>query len=48
VVERFWNNVKQFRRVATRSDKPDVDYAAFVHLASVLEVPRQPQIVHTA
>lgn len=42
VVERFWNKVKQYRRVATRYDKLDVCYLAFVHLASVLTVLRHP------
>ena len=42
VVERFWNRVKQYRRVATRYDKLDVCYLAFVHLASVMTVLRHP------
>jgi putative transposase len=42
VVERFWSKVKQYRRVATRYDKLDVCYLAFVHLASVLTVLRHP------
>ena len=42
VVERFWNKVKQYRRVATRYDKLDACYAAFVHLAAVLVVLRHP------
>jgi transposase len=42
VVERFWNRVKRHRRVATRYDKLDVCYLAFVHLASVLDVLRHP------
>ena len=42
VVERFWHRVKQSRRVATRYDKLDVCYLAFVHLASVLTVLRHP------
>jgi transposase len=42
VVERFWSRVKQCRRVATRYDKLDVCYLAFVHLASVLTVLRHP------
>ena len=41
-VERFWNKLKQYRRVATRYDKLDVCYLAFVHLASVLTVLRHP------
>jgi transposase len=42
VVERFWARVKQHRRVATRYDKLDACYLAFVHLASVLTVLRHP------
>ncbi len=42
VVERFWSKLKQCRRVATRYDKLDVCYLAFVHLASVLTVLRHP------
>lgn len=41
-VERFWGKVKQHRRVATRYDKLDQCYLAFVHLASVLVVLRHP------
>ena len=42
VVERFWSKVKQCRRVATRYDKLDVCYLAFVELASVLCVLKHP------
>ena len=42
VVERFWSKVKQCRRVATRYDKLDTSYLAFVHLAAVLVVLRHP------
>ena len=42
MVERFWAQVKQCRRVATRYDKLDTSYLAFVHLASVLVVLRHP------
>lgn len=42
VVERFWGKVKQYRRVATRYDKLDVCFLAFIHLASVLIVLRHP------
>ena len=42
VVERFWSKVKQCRRVATRFDKLDVCYLAFVHLAAILVVLRHP------
>jgi transposase len=34
-VERFFNRIKQFRRVATRYDKLAADYLAFVQLASI-------------
>lgn len=47
VVERFWSKVKQYRRVATRYDKLDTSYLAFVHLASALVVLRHPGTVHT-
>jgi putative transposase len=42
VVERFWSKVKQYRRVATRYDKRDTSYLAFVHLAAVLVVLKHP------
>ncbi len=42
VVERFWQKAKQYRRVATRYDKLDTSYLAFVHLASTLVVLRHP------
>ena len=42
VVERFWNRIKQCRRVATRYDKLDTSYMAFVHLASIRTVLRHP------
>jgi len=42
VVERFWSKVKQYRRVATRYDKLDVCYLAFIHLAATLAVLRHP------
>lgn len=34
-VERFFNRLKQFRRVATRYDKLGKFYLAFVHLAAI-------------
>ena len=34
-VERFFNRIKQCRRVATRYDKLAVNYLAFVQLASI-------------
>jgi transposase len=42
VVERFWGKVKQYRRVATRYDKLNTSYLAFVHLAAVLVVLKHP------
>lgn len=42
VVERFWSKVKQCRRVATRFDKLDVCYLAFVQLAAILVVLKHP------
>ena len=42
VVERFWQKAKQYRRVATRYDKLDTSYLAFVQLAAVLVVLRHP------
>ena len=48
VVERFGSKVKQYRRVATRYDKLDTSYLAFLHLASVLVIFTAPVTVHTA
>ena len=36
VVERFFNRVKHYRRVATRYDKTDPNYLGFVCLASLM------------
>lgn len=36
VGETFWARAKQFRRVATRYDKTDECFLAFVHVASVM------------
>jgi transposase len=36
VIERFFNRVKHFRRVATRYDKKDTNYLGFVYLASLV------------
>ncbi|WP_162669017.1 transposase [Gemmata massiliana] len=47
MVERFWNKVKQYRRVANRYDKSATNYLAFVHLAAVFVVLRHPRTVHT-
>lgn len=34
LVENFFCNLKQFRRIATRYDKTDTSYAAMIHLAT--------------
>jgi hypothetical protein len=36
VVERFFNRIKHYRRVATRYDKTDPNYLGFLCLASLL------------
>ena len=36
LVERFWQKIKQYRRVATRYEKTARNFLAFVHLASVM------------
>lgn len=35
-VERFFNKIKQYRRVATRYEKTATSFAGFVYLASVM------------
>ena len=35
-VERLFSRLKQFRRVATRYDKLDVHFLAFIHLAATV------------
>ena len=35
LVERLFNKLKNFRRVATRYDKLDVIFLAFIHLTSI-------------
>ena len=35
LIERFFNRIKQCRRVATRYDKLAANYLAFIHLASI-------------
>ena len=37
-VERFLNRLKQFRRIATRYDKPGHTYLAFIHLVAAFLV----------
>ena len=39
LIERFFNKIKQSRRVATRYDKLAANYLAFIQLASILRVP---------
>jgi transposase len=36
LAERFWAQVKQYRRVATRYEKTARNYLAFVHVASIM------------
>jgi transposase len=36
LAERFWQKIKQFRRVATRYEKTARNFLAFVHLASIM------------
>jgi transposase len=36
LVERFWHKLKQYRRVATRYEKTDQNFLAFVHVASIM------------
>lgn len=36
LAERFWRKAKEFRRVATRYEKTDGNYLAFVHVASIM------------
>lgn len=36
VVERFFNRVKHYRRVATRYDKTDTSYVGFVCLSAIV------------
>ena len=36
LAERFWRRMKDFRRVATRYEKTDQNFLAFVHVASLM------------
>ena len=38
VVERFFNRLKHYRRVATRYDKTDANYKGFVCLAALITI----------
>jgi transposase len=40
IVERFFNRIKHYRRVATRYDKTDLNYLGFLRLASLLTIVR--------
>ena len=39
LVERFCRRLKRFRRIATRYDKLDVVFLAFIHLAVIYDMP---------
>jgi transposase len=36
LVERFWNKMKHYRRVATRYEKTARNFLAFVHVAAIM------------
>ena len=36
LVERFWNKVKHYRRVATRYEKTARNFLAIIHVASIM------------
>lgn len=36
LVERFWNKIKQYRRVATRYEKTARNFLAFIHVVSIM------------
>lgn len=36
LVERFWNKLKHYRRVATRYEKTARNFLAMIHLASIM------------
>lgn len=36
LAERFWNQIKHYRRVATRYEKTARNFLAFVHVASIM------------
>ena len=38
VVERFFNRLKHYRRVATRYDKTDANFQGFLYLAALITV----------
>jgi putative transposase len=41
IIERFFNKLKQFRRVATRYDKLLANFIGFVKLAAISQLPRR-------
>lgn len=36
LIERFWNRVKHYRRVATRYEKTARNFLGFIHVASIM------------
>jgi transposase len=36
LVERFWNKIKHYRRVATRYEKTACNFLGFIHVASIM------------
>jgi transposase len=36
LIERFWNKIKHYRRVATRYEKTARNFLAFIHVASIM------------
>ena len=45
-IERFFNRIKNFRRVATRYDKLPSSFLSFVYIASAFSIlPKYPKIV---
>jgi transposase len=38
LVERFWNKIKHYRRVATRFEKTARNFLAFIHVASIMVI----------
>jgi transposase len=36
LIERFWNRIKHYRRVATRYEKTARNFLAFVHVSAIM------------
>jgi transposase len=36
LIERFWNRIKHYRRVATRYEKTARNFLAFVHMSAIM------------